>query len=234
MDPAVPLVVPEVNPEAARRHDGLIANPNCSTIILAVALWPLHRVNPVRRVVVSTYQAASGAGARALEELTEQTRAVLAGGRAEPRVFREPCAFNVFSHNSAVGENGYNLEEAKMIEETRKIFGDAAIRIAPTCMRVPVMRAHTEAVSVEFSRPMTEAEAVRLLSGAPGVRIVDDRPGNRFPTPLAATGNDEVLVGRIRSDPSVPDGRGLQFICAGDQLRKGAALNAVQIAELLA
>jgi aspartate-semialdehyde dehydrogenase len=233
MDAGVPLVVPEINPQAARAHHGIIANPNCSTIIMVVALWPLHRVNPVRRVVVCTYQAASGAGARALAELESQTRAVLAGEPAQPEVFPVPCAFNVFSHNSAVGPDGYNVEETKLILETRKIFGDEAIQIAPTCMRVPVLRAHTEALAIEFAKPFPEDEARRILARAPGVRIVDDRAANRFPMPLDASGQDDVLVGRIRQDPSVPDGRGLQLICSGDQLRKGAALNAVQIAELL-
>lgn len=234
MDPAVPLVIPEVNPEAARRHNGIIANPNCSTIILAVVLWPLHRAFRARRVVVSTYQAASGAGARALQELESQTRAVLAGEPPRPEVFPVPCAFNVFSHNSAMGPDGYNLEETKMVHETHKIFGDASIRVTATCMRVPVLRAHTESVNVEFERPADPDAARELLGRAPGVRVVDDRTNNRFPTPLDATGRDEVLVGRLRRDESVDGGRGLAFICSGDQLRKGAALNAVQIAELLA
>ncbi len=232
MDPAVPLVVPEINPDAARRHRGILANPNCSTIILAVVLWPLHRVSPIRRVVVSTYQAASGAGARALAELESQTRAVLAGQPPQPEVFPVACAFNVFSHNTAVGPDGYNVEETKMIAETRKIFGDDTIQIAPTCMRVPVMRTHTESVSVEFARPLPENEARAVLASAPGVCVVDDRASNRFPTALDAAGRDEVLVGRIRQDPSIPERCGLQLICSGDQLRKGAALNAVQIAEL--
>lgn len=233
MEPAVPLVIPEVNPEAARRHQGIIANPNCSTIVLAVALWPLHRVNPVRRVVVSTYQAASGAGARALAELESQTRAVLSGGAPRPEVFPVPCAFNVFSHNTPIGADGYNVEESKMLHETRKIFGDEGIRLTATCMRVPVRRAHTESVAVEFERPMTPEDARAILGRAPGVKIVDEPQRNRFPTPLEASGQDDVLVGRIRQDVSVPERCGLQFICAGDQLRKGAALNAVQIAELL-
>jgi len=238
MDADVPLVVPEVNAAAAFQHKGILANPNCSTIILAVVLWPLHRVNPIGRAVVATYQAASGAGARALAELESQTRNVLAGQAPRPEIFPEPCAFNVFSHNSVLGPDGYNLEETKLIRETRKIFGQPtdgpdSIQIAPTCMRVPVMRAHTEAVAIEFTRPMPEEEARILLASAPGVRLVDDRERNHFPTPLEATGADEVLVGRIRQDPTLPDGRGLQLLCSGDQLRKGAALNAVQIAELL-
>ncbi len=233
MDPTVPLVVPEVNPEAIRNHQGIIANPNCTTIILLVAWWPLHKIRRVRRAVVSTYQAASGAGARALAELESQTRVMLAGQAPQPEVFHVPCAFNVFSHNSAVGADGYNVEETKLVLETRKIFSDEAIQIAPTCMRVPVMRAHTESAAIEFESPVSEEQARAALANAPGVRIVDDRVANKFPMPLDAAGKDEVLVGRIRRDPTIPDGRGLQFICSGDQLRKGAALNAVQIAELL-
>jgi aspartate-semialdehyde dehydrogenase len=233
MDANTPLVVPEVNPQDAAKHKGIIANPNCSTIILLVPLWPLHKVNPVKRVIVSTYQAVSGAGAKALTELERQTRDVLEGRDAKPGVFHVPCAFNVFSHNSAIGEDGYNVEESKMVHETHKIFGDASIRIAATCMRVPVMRAHTESVCVEFTSPMSEGQAREILAQAPGVRVVDDRKANLFPMPLEASGRDEVLVGRIRRDPTVDGGRGLSFICCGDQLRKGAALNAVQIAELL-
>ncbi|MBW7905721.1 MAG: aspartate-semialdehyde dehydrogenase [Phycisphaerae bacterium] len=233
MDAGVPLVVPEINPEAARRHRGIIANPNCSTIILALVLWPLHRACPVQRVIVSTYQAVSGAGARALAELESQTRDVLAGREPRPQVFPAPCAFNVFSHNSPLDDDGYNLEETKMLHETRKIFGDDSLRISATCMRVPVRRAHTETVAVEFARPISPDAARDILSSAPGVRVVDDRRSQRFPTPLEASGIDEVLVGRIRQDLSLPDGRGLKLVCAGDQLRKGAALNAVQIAELL-
>jgi aspartate-semialdehyde dehydrogenase len=233
MDPDVPLIVPEVNPQAVGQHRGIIANPNCSAIIMVVVLWPLHRLCPIRRVVVSTYQAVSGAGARALAELETQTRAVLAGEPPQPVVFPVPCAFNVFSHNSAIGPDGYNGEESKMIAETRKIFGEQSLQIAPTCMRVPVMRAHTEALSIEFADSVGVEAARAALAAAPGVRVVDDPARNHFPTPLEATGGDDVLVGRLRRDPSIPDGRGLQLICAGDQLRKGAALNAVQIAELL-
>ncbi|MFO0838017.1 MAG: aspartate-semialdehyde dehydrogenase [Phycisphaerae bacterium] len=233
MQPEVPLVVPEINPRAAEAHRGIIANPNCSTIIVALALWPLHQVSRIRRVVVATYQAVSGAGARAMDELEHQTRDVLAGKPPRPEIFHEPCAFNVFSHNSAIGEDGYNVEESKMIHETRKIFGDESIRVAPTCVRVPVMRAHTAALSMEFDQPMFEADARRILERAPGLRVIDDRAANRFPTPLQAAGRNEVLVGRIRQDPSIPERRGLQLLVSGDQLRKGAALNALQIAELL-
>lgn len=233
MEPDVPLVVPEINPQAIRGHQGIIANPNCSTIILAVVLWPLQQLCPLRRVVVATYQAASGAGARALAELEQQTQAVLAGQQPEPAVFHVPCAFNVFSHNSKVGEDGYNVEETKLILETRKIFGLPELLVAPTCVRVPVKRAHTEAANIEFTAPV-ELERVRAaLAQAPGLRVVDDRAANYFPMPLDATGQDEVLVGRLRYDPSVPERRGLALLCSGDQLLKGAALNAVQIAELL-
>lgn len=233
MDPSVPLVVPEVNPQDIRAHRGLIANPNCSTIILVVPLAPLHRAAHVQRVVVSTYQAASGAGARAVAELQTQTREVLHGETPHPQVFHVPCAFNVFSHNSAVGADGFNGEESKVVDETRKILGLPALRVAPTCMRVPVLRAHTESVSIELRDPLDEADARDLLRATPGVRVVDDREKNLFPMPIDASGGDDILVGRIRQDPTIADKRGLQFVCCGDQLRKGAALNAVQIAELL-
>ncbi len=234
LDPEVPLVVPEVNPDALRSHRRLIANPNCTAIILAVALWPLHRARRLRRVVVSTYQAVSGAGARALAELESQTRDVLAGRPPRPTVFPVPCAFNVFSHDSPVGPDGCNGEETKVIQETRKMFAAPALPIAVTCIRVPVRRAHTESVAAEFAEPLDVAEARQLLAAAPGVRVVDDPAAGRFPTPLEATGQDDVLVGRLRQDMSIPDRRGVQLLCCGDQLRKGAALNAVQIAQLLA
>lgn len=233
MDADVPLIIPEINADAVRRHAGIIANPNCSTIIMAVPLWPLHRYNAVRRVVVSTYQAASGAGARAMEELDAQTHDVLAGRPAKPEVFPHQSAFNVFSHNTDIGDDGYNVEESKMIAETRKIFGDEGIQIAPTCMRVPVRRAHLESLSIEFTNPMDEADVRSILSAAPGVRVLDDRAANHFPMPVEAEGRDEILVGRIRRDATVAGNRGIQLICCGDQLLKGAALNAVQIAELL-
>ena len=233
MDPSVPLVVPEVNPAAARSHRGIIANPNCSTIILLLALAPLHRAAGVRRAVVSTYQAVSGAGARALVELEQQTRDVLAGRPAQPSVFREPCAFNVFSHNSDVGDDGQNGEERKIVQESQKILDTPTLAIAVTCMRVPVQRAHSEAVWLELERPLAPDAARRLLAAAPGVCVIDEPRENRFPTPLRASGQDDVLVGRIRADSSVPDGRGLQLLVCGDQLRKGAALNAIQIADLL-
>ncbi|MCY3760595.1 MAG: aspartate-semialdehyde dehydrogenase [Gemmatimonadetes bacterium] len=233
MDDEVPLVVPEINPGDLERHSGVIANPNCSTIILDVAIWPLHRANRIRRAVVSTYQAISGAGAKAMAELEEQTREVLAGNPASPRELPHQIAFNLFSHDSAIGAQGYCEEEEKMVRETRKIFHDDAIGIAPTCVRVPVMRAHSEAVNIEFEEPMSPERAREILAAAPGVEIVDDPDGNHFPMPVEASGRDEVLVGRIRRDISRGDGRGIELFVSGDQLRKGAALNAIQIAEAL-
>ena len=233
MNPDVPLVVPEVNPEAIATHKGIIANPNCSTIIMNVPVWPLHRANPVRRAVVSTYQAASGAGAQAMAELEQGARAFLACEPFEPKILPHPAAFNVFSHNSEVGEDGYNVEERKMILETRKIFACEEILITATCVRVPVMRAHCESINLQFTNPITEDEVRDLLAGAAGVKIVDDRENSYFPMPLDATGQDDILVGRIRSDVSQPDGCGIEMFVSGDQIRKGAALNAVQIAEML-
>jgi len=233
MDPKVPLVVPEVNPQDIASHEGIIANPNCSTIIMNVPVWPLHKVNPIRRIVVSTYQAASGAGAKAMDELQAGTRAALDGRDFTPKVLPHPAAFNVFSHNSTIGPDGYNLEERKMVLETRKIFHDENIRITATCVRVPVLRAHSESINLEFTEPISENDVRRILAEAPGVKIVDDRENNYFPMPLDATQKDEILVGRIRRDISQPDGRGIEMFVCGDQIRKGAALNAVQIAELL-
>ena len=234
MDPDVPLVVPEINPDDARTHRGIIANPNCSTIIMVVAVWPLHRVNPVRRVVVSTYQAASGAGQRAMQELQEQTRQVLSGSTPEPEVFPFPIAFNLFCHNSTIDETGYNQEETKMVNETRKIFHEPDLAVTATCVRVPVMRAHSESINLTFTRPITPQQIREILSAAPGIRIVDQRDPQHFPMPLEADGIDDVLVGRIRQDLSQPDGCGIELFVSGDQLRKGAALNGIQIAELLA
>lgn len=231
LDPRVPLVVPEVNPGAIAGHRGVIANPNCSTILALVALAPLHRAFGLTRATVATYQAVSGAGQAAIGELLEQTRDVLAGEPARPARFPHPIAFNLFSHDSEVGVDGYNLEERKLLLESRKILGLPALRISATCVRVPVPRAHAEAIHAEFERPVTEAEARAVLAAAPGLQIVDDRDGNRFPMPLDASGRDEVLVGRVREDASLPGA--IALFLAGDQIRKGAALNAVQIAERL-
>jgi aspartate-semialdehyde dehydrogenase len=234
MDQNVPLVVPEINPDDAHAHRGIIANPNCSTIIMAVPVHALHRVNPVRRVVVATYQAASGAGLSAMRELEAQTRQVLAGDPPTTNVFPFPIAFNLFSHNSAIGPDGYNEEELKLVRETRKIFHVPELAVTATCIRVPILRAHSEAINLTFANPMTPDEAREILHAAPGVRVVDDRETARFPMPIEADGEDDILVGRIRQDISQPDGRGIDLFVSGDQLRKGAALNAIQIAELLA
>ncbi len=233
MDADVPLVIPEINPQKIQENKGVIANPNCSTIIGIVPVWPLHKANPVKRMVVSTYQAASGAGQLAMVELEEQSREILAGKKPTCTVFPYQIAFNIFSHNSALGPNGYNLEETKMVQETRKIFDCPQIAITCTCIRIPVFRAHCESINLEFTGPITPEEVRDLLSTAPGVSVLDDREHNRFPMPIDATGKDDVFVGRIRRDESIPENRGINIWVAGDQLRKGAALNAVQIAEKL-
>ncbi len=231
MDPSVPLVVPEVNGGDLKLHRGIIANPNCSAAIMCVPLWPLHRAAKIRRVVVSTYQAASGAGAKAMAELETQAGDILAGRPARKEVLPHQIAFNVFSHNTKVAENGYNEEENKIVEETRKMFHEPDLAICPTCIRVPVFRAHSESILIETERKLSPAEAREILSRSPGVRLMDDRETNHFPMPIEASGEDDVLVGRIREDMSCPNG--LVLFVSGDQLLKGAALNAVQIAELL-
>jgi len=234
MDSAVPLVVPEVNAEAIGAHHGIIANPNCVAIISVVALWPLHREFGIRRIIAATYQAASGAGAAAMEELRQSTRAALAGESFTPRVLRHPYAFNLYSHDTAVDPaTGANEEETKVVRELRKIMHSPDLRVSVTCIRVPVLRAHAVALTVEFERPVSPDAARERLAQAPGVRIVDDVAGNHFPMPIEATGQGDVLVGRIRSDSSDPSGHSLALFVAGDQLLKGAALNAVQIAERL-
>ncbi len=231
MDPDVPLVIPEVNPEALRdfRKKGIIANPNCTTIVLVLAITPLHAYARVTRLVVSSYQAVSGAGARAIEELRQQTQDALNGTVTSPQVFPHPIAFNVFPGGWGWEENGYTTEEMKLVRETWKILGDPSIRISPTTVRVPVFRSHSVAVYVETERPLTAAKARELLAQAPGVQVLDEPEKEKYPTPLTVSGRDEVVVGRIREDLSVPNG--LNFWAVGDQLRKGAALNAIQIAE---
>jgi len=231
MDKNVPLVVPEVNPQAAATHQGIIANPNCTTILMAVAVWPLHQVQPVQRLVAATYQSASGAGARAMAEMKEQAQAILNGEQPKNEIFPYPLAFNLFPHNSKLNDLGYCEEEMKMVNETRKIFAAPEMRISATCVRVPVLRAHSEAINLEFARSFPVAKAKEILAQAPGVRLVEDWQANYFPMPMEASGQDEVLVGRIREDISNPGG--LELWLSGDQIRKGAALNAVQIAELL-
>jgi aspartate-semialdehyde dehydrogenase len=241
-DPDVPLVVPEVNGSALRRDPPprLVANPNCSTILLLVALEPLRRAFGVELVVVSTYQAVSGAGLAAMAELEEQVRAHVEGRAVAPRVFPEPCAFNVFPHESPVDpRTGLNGEEVKLLRETRRIWDDAGARIVPTCARVPVMRSHSQSVTVTLCRPATEAEVRSALAAAPSVRVLDDRSAGVFPTPLRASGGDKVLVGRVRPAPcadSAGDGEAYATWClwlCGDQLRKGAAGNAISILDAL-
>jgi len=233
MDPEVPLVIPEINPQAIKEHKGIIANPNCSTIIGIVPVWPLHKANPVKRMIVSTYQAASGAGHSAMVELEEQSREILDGKEPTCKAFPYQIAFNIFSHNAALGSNGYNQEEMKMVHETRKIFDCAEIAITCTCIRIPVFRAHCESINLEFTEAITPDQVRDLLSTAPGVSLIDDRENNRFPMPIDASGKDDIYVGRIRQDESLPENRGINIWVAGDQLRKGAALNAIQIAEKL-
>ncbi len=231
MNPDVPLIVPEVNPQAAAFHKGIIANPNCTTILMSVAIYPLHKIKPIQRVVAATYQSASGAGAMAMEEVKTQSQALLEGRKAVAEIFPYPLAFNLFPHNSTLNDVGYCEEEMKMVNETRKIFDSQQIRVTATCVRVPVLRAHSEAINLEFATPFNPDEARQILSQAPGVKLVEDWQANYFPMPIDATGKDEVLVGRIRQDISHPCG--LELWLCGDQIRKGAALNAVQIAELL-
>jgi aspartate-semialdehyde dehydrogenase len=233
MKQGIPLVVPEVNPEQIQKHNGLIANPNCSTIIMNVPVWPLHKANRVKRIIVSTYQAVSGAGAQGLHELEQQIRAYASGSPIERTLFPHQIVHNLFSHNTKIAENGYNEEENKMVNETRKIFADERIMVSATCVRVPIPRAHSESINLEFERPITPAEVRQILSKAPGVKIVDDVEKNHFPMPMEASGQDDVLVGRIRQDISREDRRGIDLFVAGDQVRKGAATNAVQIAERL-
>ena len=233
MTDGVPLVVPEVNPGAVAGHRGIIANPNCSTIIMNVPIWPLHQANAVKRIIVSTYQAVSGAGAWGLEELERQIKQHAAGEPIARIKFPHQIVNNLFSHNTAIGANGYNEEEMKMLKETRKIFGLPRLMVTATCVRVPIPRAHCESINVEFERPMSPDQVRAILSNAPGVKLVDRVEENHFPMPLEASGQDDVLVGRIRQDMSRDDGRGIDLFVAGDQIRKGAATNAVQIAELL-
>lgn len=233
MDADVPLVVPEVNAHAIAGHKGIIANPNCTTIVANVPVWPLHKANPVKRMIVSSYQAASGAGQSAMLEMIRQAREVLDGKPVTCKTLKYQLAFNLYCHDSKIGPNGYNEEEMKMVKETQKIFGCPDIAITCTCVRVPVMRTHCESINLEFKDPITPQEVTEILKMAPGVSIIDDRENNRFPMPIDATGKDDCYVGRIRQDESIPDNRGINIWVAGDQLRKGAALNAVQIAEKL-
>jgi len=233
-DPAIPLVVPEINARRIKDHNGIIANPNCAAITTLVPLWPVHQVNPVRRLIVSTYQAASGGGAALMEELELSTRAYLDGKTYAPKVVKYPYAFNLFSHNTAIDmATGYNDEETKVIREAKKIFEDETMAVSATCIRVPVLRAHSVSMTFECERPIEPSEVRALLEKAPGVKLVDDWANNYFPMPIDASGQGDVLAGRIRKDLSDATGRSISIFVAADQLLKGAALNAVQIAELL-
>ena len=229
MEPKVPLVVPEINPEDIKRHKGIIANPNCSTIQMVMVLYPLHKVNPIKRIVATTFQSVSGTGTAAVEELTLQARQVLDGQATVPHVYPHQIAFNVLPEIDVFLDNAYTKEEWKMVEETRKIMHAESIDISATCVRVPVFIGHSEAVTVEFSRPMSPDEARRILAQAPGVKVLDDPAVSLYPQPWSAAGTDDVLVGRIRRDASHPNG--LVMWIVADNIRKGAALNAVQIAE---
>ena len=235
MDPAVPLVIPEVNGHVLkdRTEPCIVAVPNCSTIIALMAVAPIHRAVGVARMVVSTYQAASGAGAQAMAELEGQAHEFAAGKPYTTAVFGRQYLFNLFSHNSAVGADGMNEEERKLVLETHKIMEDSTIGVAATCVRVPVLRSHSEAINLTLRKPLSEDAARQLLAKAPGLEVVDDRAANRFPEPIHASGRDPVLVGRIRGDASQPAGLGLWLFVAGDQIRKGAALTGIQIAEHL-
>ncbi len=230
MEPDVPLVVPEVNPEAAFLHKGIIANPNCTTILLSLALAPLSKQKSIRRVVVSTYQSASGAGAKAMEELKEHTDLVLKGLTPVSKALPYSLAFNLFLHNSPLKSNSYCEEEMKMVDETRKIMNLPNLPFTATCVRVPVLRAHSESVNVEFENPFSIKEVRSLLKSADGVQLIEDFQQNRFPMPCDVTKKDLIAVGRIRQDISEPNA--IEFWLCGDQIRKGAALNAIQIAEL--
>ena len=229
METRVPLVVPEINPEDIKGHEGIIANPNCSTIQMVVALYPLHKVNPIKRIVVSTYQSVSGTGAAAMEELTTQAKLVLEGQNVVPHVYPHQIGFNLLPEIDVFLDNGYTKEEWKMVDETRKIMHAPDMAISATCVRVPVFIAHSEAVNIEFTDPMNPEEARQILSKAPGVKVLDDPSVSLYPMPWLAAGSDDVYVGRIRSDAS--HSRGLVMWVVSDNLRKGAALNAVQIAE---
>jgi aspartate-semialdehyde dehydrogenase len=232
MNPDVPLVIPEVNPEAIATHKGIIASPNCSTTQMVMVMKPLHDAARVKRVIVSTYQAVSGAGLAATDELKQASQGWLAGA-AEPRqVFPHPIAANLIPQIGSPKPNAFTSEEMKMVLETRKILGDESIQVSPTCVRVPVANGHSESILIETEKKLTADEARRLLAGFPGIVVVDDLGAKQYPMPRQCSGRDEVFVGRIREDISCPTG--IALWCVSDNLRKGAATNAVQIAELLA
>lgn len=231
MDPTVPLVVPEVNPDDLSGHHGIIANPNCSTIQLVVALKPLHDAAYIRRIVITTFQSVSGTGKDAMEELAEQCRQLLSFGTVEKTVYPHQIAFNCLPHIDDFLPSGYTKEEMKLVNETRKIMGDASLQITATTVRVPVFIGHAESVNIETQQKLTANEARAVLSTAPGVQVFDDPSRNVYPLPIDVAGTDAVYVGRIREDESIPSGLNLWIVA--DNLRKGAALNAIQIAEAL-
>jgi len=233
MEDDVPLVVPEVNAADVKNHHGVIANPNCTTAIMLVAVAPLHRAKKLRRLVASTYQAASGAGAKGMAELIEQTRQILNGEAIEPKAFAHRIAFNLIPHIDSFADNGYTKEELKMVYESRKMLHVADLPVSCTSVRIPALRAHSESLNLEFEEEITPDEARAILAAAPGVTVVDDPAAKLYPMPIDATEKYDVLAGRIRQDISRNDKRGLEMFVSGDQLLKGAALNAVQIAELL-
>ena len=233
MDEDVPLVVPEVNAEDAFKHNGIIANPNCTTAIMCVAVYPLHKAKGLKRMVAATYQAASGGGAKAMQELIDQTADVLAGKPAQVNVMAQRIAFNLFPHIDSFLDNGYTKEEMKMFNEARKIMHLPDLMLSCSCVRVPVLRAHSESLNMEFEQDITPEEARAILAATPGVTVVDDPEAKLYPMPIDATEKYDVLAGRIRQDISRADKRGLEMFVSGDQLLKGAALNAVQIAENL-
>jgi len=231
MDPKVPLVVPEINPEDIKKHRGIIANPNCSTIQMVAALYPLHKVNTIKRIIVSTFQSVSGTGTAAVDELTLQSKQVLDGQSVVPHVYPHQIAFNVLPEIDVFLDNSYTKEEWKMVEETRKIMHANDLAISATCARVPVFIGHSEAINVEFSKAMSPDEARRILAQAQGVKLLDDPTISLYPQPWSTAGTDEVFVGRIRRDSSHENG--LVMWVVADNIRKGAALNAVQIAEVM-
>lgn len=231
MDKNVPLVVPEVNPEKIKENKGIIANPNCSTIQMVVALWPIHKAVKIKRIVVTTFQSVSGAGQKKINELLEQSKVFLAKKKVVPVEFPYPIAFNLIPQIDVFMENGYTKEEIKMVNETRKIMGDDSIQVNATCVRVPVFYAHSESVNIETEKGITPEEARKLLSKAPGVTLIDDPENKSYPMPIFAEGKDDTFVGRIRKDESIKNG--LSMWVVADNIRKGAALNAIQIAEEL-
>lgn len=231
MDKTVPLVVPEVNPEMIKTHKGIIANPNCSTIQMVVALWPIHKVAKIRRIVVTTFQSVSGAGQMKINELTEQSKVFLSGKKIKPVEFAHQIAFNLIPQIDVFLDNKYTKEEMKMVHETRKIMGDDSIKVNATCIRVPVFYAHSESINIETEKHISARDVMKLMAKAPGVKLIDDPDKKLYPMPIDAEGQDDTLVGRIRQDESINNG--ISMWIAADNIRKGAALNAIQIAEEL-